>query len=417
MFKWIFTLFFITFLSSSFASTIRLSDTDTPEVNVGGYYDVYNTLGGDGTSTSAPLKIYMPISAGVDQTNNHILGTDLYTNISSDTLNITLDFINTDGSNTYYPTLFADDQSSTNYKFVSRSATGCSSSSTCNDLVSSFSIVSICASSEIDCDSPTEVKNRTLYILFSQVGIDTDISDPTSGTDGIFVELNISGVVYDGSNTLTIQPVLTGVTVGDSRLKYTYTLSSVQTNFRDIVAYNNTIGLTSSPIFVDLDPSKELLTGEDEIGVAVDGYFDLKDLENEKTYHTTIAIRDRFGFFTIFADSLAERPLTIAEFLEKNQCYLISAGFMEQHYVLDYFRHIRDDYLLGFELGERFVNFYYATAPQYVPYIIDHEYVQVVIKSIAFFLYFVLNYGAYILGIAFLVRFLKFIVCKLSLIQ
>jgi hypothetical protein len=417
MFKWIFTLILSTLLSSSLASTVRLSDTDNPIVNVGNYYNIYNTLGGDGTSTSAPLKLYMPISNGANQTNNHVLESNLFTKSSTDTLNITIDFTNTDNTNLLYPTLYADDQGSTNYKFVARSSVGCSTNSSCNDLVSSFSIASICASSEVDCDTPTEVKTQTLYLLFSQSAIDTDITDPTSGTDGIFIELNISGVVYDGTNTLTIQPVLTSVGVGDTRLKYNYTLSSVQTYFRDIVAYDNTLGLTGSSTFSTLNASKELLTSDDEIPVTTNGYFDLKDLTNEKTYHTTIAIRDRFGFYTLFADSLAGQSLSIAQLLEKNQCYLITAGFQEQHYVLDYFRHIRDDYLLGFELGERFVNFYYATAPHYVPYIIDHKYVQVVIKSLAFLLYFVLNYGAYILGIAFLVRFLKFIVSKLLVIQ
>ena len=417
MFKCIFTLIFTFLLTSSFASTVRLSNVNTPVVNVGNYYDLLNSLGGDGTSTSAPLKLYMPISLGVNQTNNHILGTDLYTDSSTDTLNITIDFINSDTTNTLYPTLYVKDQASSNYKFVARSATGCSTSSTCDDLISSFPIANICISGEIDCAASTEVKTQTLYLLFSQTAIDTDIGDPSAGTDGIFIELNISGVVYDGTGILTIQPVLTKVTIGDSRLKYEYTLSSVQTYFRDIVAYDNTLGLTGNSTFSTLDAGKELLTTDDEIVVTSAGYFDLKNLVNEKTYHTTIAIRDKFGFFTLFADSLAGQSLSIAEFLEKNQCYLISAGFMEQHYVLDYFRHIRDDYLLGFELGERFVNFYYASAPQYVPYIIDHHYVQIVIKSLAFSLYFVLNYGAYLVGIILLARLLKIIVSKLLVIQ
>ncbi|WP_372656266.1 hypothetical protein, partial [Halobacteriovorax sp.] len=49
-------------LLSTSASTVRLSDTTTPVVNVGSIYSVYNTLGGDGTSSSAPLKLYIPLS-------------------------------------------------------------------------------------------------------------------------------------------------------------------------------------------------------------------------------------------------------------------------------------------------------------------------------------------------------------------
>ncbi|WP_127713971.1 CFI-box-CTERM domain-containing protein [Halobacteriovorax sp. HLS] len=402
------------FATISFASTVRLSDTTTPLVNIANIYDVYNTIGGDGTSTSAPLKLYVPISGGTTQTDNHILGTSLPTAASSSPLNITINIVNSTG-NTVYPTLYADDPSGTDYIYVGRSSVGCGGSSTCDGVVSSFSMSTICASALVDCTTLTSVKTTTLYLFLSESGIDTDLPDPTSGTDGIFIELKISGAVY--TSAPSIQPVLTQATIGDKRLRYTYTVPSIQTYFRDVVAYDNTVTQSGSPKFSDLNSSKELLTTDDEIPVNTSGYFDLKNLTNERTYHTTIAVRDKFGFFTFFADTLEAQPLSIAEFLEKNQCYFISAGFMKQHYVLDYFRYIRDSYLMKYRVGRLLVDYYYATAPKYVPFILEHPVLQASIRLAAFFLYFILNYGVYLFAFILLVRFLKLSVSKSQIIK
>lgn len=416
MIKLFFTSILLLCASLSNASTVRLTDVNEPDVKMGTIYTPFVSLGGDATTTSAPLKIYMPLSDGADQDENHILGTNLFSSASTDGLKIKVD-VNNDTGNTLYPTLYVDDPNSTNYIFVARSVTGCFGNSTCDDLEANFPIDRICINGDIDCSNLTSVKTATLYLFLSETAIDGDINDPSSGTDGLFVELNISGVVYNGSAALNIQPVLTNVTTGDTRLKYEYTLSSVQTHFRDIWAYDNTVAISGASSFSDLHGNKELLVEEDEVSVNSSGYFDLKNLENEKVYQVTIAIRDKFGFFTLFSDSLEGKAQTIAEFLEKNQCYLVSAGFLEQHYVLDYFRHIRDDYLLNYSLGEKFVDFYYATAPKYVPFILEHESLRFVIRMMSFALYFVFNYGLYLLGFAFLVRFLKFMVSKVSFVK
>ncbi len=392
-------LFTLSILSTS-ASTVRISDTTAPVVNVGNIYSVYNTLGGDGTSSSAPLKLYIPISgSGTTQSNNHILTTSLFKADSTLTLNTTIDVVNTDDTNVLYPTLYVKDDASTNYLFVSRSSSGCSTASTCEDLVSSFTIDSICDSAEIDCtgalSSPITV---TTYLFLSQTAVDTSISDPTSGTDGIFVELNISGAVYDSSVTNT----LTSVEKGDERLKFYYTISAIQNNFRDIAifdvsSYNSSFGLAGI---------NEILSIDDDVTPEASGSFEAKNLTNNRTYNISFAVRDYYGFYTPLSSTLSATPLDIAEFLEKNQCYFISAGFMEQHYVLNYFRYIRDHYLLKVKLGQSFVEFYYKTAPQYVPYIIEHPFIQALIRVVAYSVYFVLNFGLYALSLYLLVRFL-----------
>lgn len=393
-------------ITSASASTVRLSDTTTPVVNVGNIYSIYNTLGGDGTSSSAPLKLYIPISgSGTTQSNNHILTTSLFKADSTLTLNTTIDVVNTDDTNILYPTLYVKDDASTNYLFVARSTTGCSTSSTCEDLISRFTIDSICDSAEIDCtgalSSPITV---TAYLYLSQTAVDTSISDPTSGTDGIFVELNISGAVYDSSVTTT----LTSVEKGDERLKYYYTISAIQSTFRDIAifdvsSYNSSFGQAGI---------NEILSIDDDVTPEASGSFEAKNLTNNRTYNISFAVRDYYGFYTPLSTPLSATPLDIAEFLEKNQCYFISAGFMEQHYVLNYFRYIRDNYILKVKLGQSFVEFYYKTAPLYVPYILEHPYLQALIRVVAYGLYFILNFSLYALCLALVLIFLRSKVSK-----
>ena len=381
------------------ASTVRLTDTTTPVVNVGNTYTVYNTLGGDGTSSSAPLKLYIPLSgSGTTQSDNHILKTGLFKSDSTLTLNTTIDVVNTDGTNVLYPTLYVKDDSSTNYLFVARSTVGCSTNSTCEDVISRFSIASICNSTEIDCSSAlSSPVTANAYITLSQLAVDTDITDPTSGTDGLFVELNISGRVYES----TVVTELLSVQKGDERLQFDYTISALQNDFRDIAIFD----ISSFNSKFGLAGINEILSLDDEVKPFASGKFDAKYLDNGRSYNISFAVRDYYGFYTPLSDALNATPLEIAEFLEKNQCYFISAGFMEQHYVLNYFRYIRDEYLLKVRLGQDFVDLYYATAPQYVPFILEHPWLRASIRAFAYTVYFLLNFGLYILISIFTVRF------------
>lgn len=386
---------------STLASTVRLSAT--PAININNIYDPLNSVAGDGTSSSAPLKIYVPISAGAasDQVNNHALGASLFTEAAAN-LKITMDIVS--DSAAVGKLKFYVKDSSTSYDLVATSTTSCGAGSTCSDQITTFSISSICNG---NCTSfATTVEKISGYIALADDAF-VDPVDPTGsamGSGGIYVEIYVSGVVYDGSGSLDIAPTLTNVAVGDQRLTYTFTIPSNQTYFRDLTAFDIT---SSTGDKFNENVVNATLTTDDELTFSLSGYFDLRKLENDRIYKVKLAVRDKFGFYTKLSNELEGTPLSIAEFLEKNQCYLISAGFMEQHYVLDYFRHIRDDYLMSFSLGEAFIEMYYATAPKYVPYIISHPAVQGLIRIAAYCLYFLMNFGAYIIGIFLLLKFVK----------
>ncbi|OUR99851.1 hypothetical protein A9Q84_02145 [Halobacteriovorax marinus] len=410
-------LFFLCFSSS--ASTVRLAAAGS-DININSIYAPFNSVSGDGTASSAPLKIYIPMAAGgTAQTDNHILTTNLPL-LAALNLRITTDTVSDSASNGSWKLYLKD--TTTNYNFLSESTgVDCPAGGTCTTFGTNFTINSVCnvvAPSGVSVDCSTFESSVVIVNGYIHLTDDTNFGaiDPTTGTGlgGIYVQLYISGVVYDGSGaTSDIQPVLTSVIIGDAGLRYYYTLSSVLTYFRDFTAFD----LSAHNVNFGQATVTETLSTDDEIVLNTSGYFDLKELTNDRTYNVSLAVRDRFGFYTKLSSPLSATPLSISEFLEKNQCYLISAGFMEQHYVLDYFRHIRDEYLMSFSFGVAFVEMYYATAPQYVPFIITHPMVQAAIRSAAYGLYFIFNFGVYIIGLWFLVRFIKLKLSKTTILD
>ena len=116
---------------------------------------------------------------------------------------------------------------------------------------------------------------------------------------------------------------------------------------------------------------------------------DIFPLSNATLYHVTLGYVDKWQFVTKLPVSKSETPESIINFLEKESCYFISAGFKESHYVLDYFRWFRDNVLLKFSLGKAFVNVYYETAPHYaLKYIYPSETLSFLIRTFSYILYF-----------------------------
>ena len=94
---------------------------------------------------------------------------------------------------------------------------------------------------------------------------------------------------------------------------------------------------------------------------------------------------------TLSTSNICVTPLEIQMLLEESQCYLLTAGFGSDHFVVQYFRMIRDDYLQKFSFGRWLVEKYYASAPQYTDYIIETPVVASVIRGLAWTGYLMLN--------------------------
>ena len=129
----------------------------------------------------------------------------------------------------------------------------------------------------------------------------------------------------------------------------------------------------------------------------------LKNLSNGTTYTLSTALVNKYQFSTKTSTTSSGEPLEIQALLESQACYLVSAGFQKEHYVLDYFRSIRDNYLLKFEPTKKLVDFYYATAPAYAPVIYKSPKLSLIVRSLSYGMYFFLKFFWYILGFGLIV--------------
>jgi hypothetical protein len=94
-------------------------------------------------------------------------------------------------------------------------------------------------------------------------------------------------------------------------------------------------------------------------------------LTNNQEYYFATAALNKFFFATKVSTALAKTPLDIETFLKQQGCYLISAGFQKKHWILEYYRSFRDQWLMSTSLGRSFVRWYYKTAYSYAFIIAD----------------------------------------------
>ena len=99
--------------------------------------------------------------------------------------------------------------------------------------------------------------------------------------------------------------------------------------------------------------------------------------------------------------SLVGSPQNIETFLEEQSCYLLSAGFQNDHYVLDYFRKFRDEVLMHHPVGQWLVKAYYHTSPKYAHYIYKSHLLSAVVRFLGHIIYFIFKYWFIILSLPF----------------
>ncbi|MDH5581024.1 MAG: hypothetical protein OEY33_03895, partial [Bdellovibrionales bacterium] len=215
---------------------------------------------------------------------------------------------------------------------------------------------------------------------FTQVAVST--YDPA----GVYYNYRLSNQI---STLADAEVILSRLRKGDGRVTAEYS-GPVISEFYDVIGYKhtgagNTVataindGLTGSVVSDD-NGAKEV----DEIVI--------KGLENDVAVNISVGFVNRWNFVTKLSPSLTQTPESIEVFLEKQSCYLFSAGFQQEHYILDYFRDFRDRFLLRFDLGQRFVELYYATAPQYAPYIYNSELLSFIVRAFAHAIYLIMQY-------------------------
>ncbi len=381
-------LFITTFLILSFqslqATSVRMSDEDNPVITLrdkdGDTVTLFTEKGGGnsgsvGTTEANAFKSYIPIDGPSNQANFHYLDSINVGNYLSTTsgVSFSIDVDNGgDGSLDVMVAIKVD--SDGNYENIANLSTSgfLSYEALCDANIDDYSCSDFNSSSD-----HTEEATIFLYLADDDNdGIGRDLNPSSDELDGIFINLSISNDIEDYENSSTRVVSVTSQS-GDKLIYLYYSGTLVKESV-----------IRSMAIYQSDDSFFRILDLQDKEA----GELAVNKLTNGQSYAFKLAYVDNYGFRTDrSAATAATAPSQVEKLLSKTQCYLITAGFGREHTVLNYFRYIRDEYLLKSSLGSRFVDFYYLTAPHYVRYILDNPWLAKTIRALSYTLYFILN--------------------------
>lgn len=376
-------------------------------VNDGGgsfFFATFDEPAGDGTSTSSPGISWFPVKNGNLQEDNVTIATKTLVpeirSPSNGLIQTYLRLTNNTGSIRYLYAAVQDPDNSSNYKVVALATGPYASQASVFLAWSQIEIENLCTI--VDCTNlrsgTSATKNVLVYYFLdsqSNRGLDTDIS-PSSETGGVFLRLNMSARIP--SSSITLQDIRRG----DGRVVAVFTGTTIS-DFRRTLAVVNGTGANLPDN--DTIQAAFAVSGTNLLDIesaATSGEVTIRPLVNGVDYEAAILFEDKFQFATKISNVLQARPELIEALLEKQACYILSAGFQEEHFITDFFRSIRDKILLKTQFGMSFVDWYYSTAPVYAPLVYSSPLLAFVVRCAAFALWFIINF-ALLIGVITLV--------------
>jgi hypothetical protein len=386
-----------------FAVSVDMGDVNDPisygRTKSGSNFEIIVRSSGDGKSKDAAFTVYMPVNnVHNQQTGRYYTSiTGLLPNAQNSEVVGGIQFIlDVDtNSETDQRLLFAVRKDSDSiYKIVSKDITP-----TNNFFVS---MSDICTSgTDMDCATLDDTSSTTpgsrddivdayFYAFLSDVKDVGEEINPDN-YDGVHFRIYFSTDILDYINSNTAMRSLE-VDRGDQTAYVDYAgIIETTTYMRGLAVYDSGTLLDTF-----------------ETGSSESGTVEVRNLTNGTTYNIEAFFIDRFGYKSnsSVGGTIAVKPTAIESLLEGKQCYLVTAGFQRDHYVLDYFRYLRDTYLLTNTVGKLFVNFYYATAPQYAHYIYESESLSATVRLVSYVTYFFIrNFYAVVAMMALLYAF------------
>lgn len=418
-----FSLLICLFSLSAMADSVRIYDannlTSVPGILGGISVSLYaDSPSGDATAETAPGRVYIPVVNANNNLNYSTLkvSTGITTLYDITSLSHIVGFplsLTVGGTAKYIYLAVRGGASGTSYYVSARSTTTYSnlSSSHIDFSVTPFDIcksvilnnISTVCNTSGGALSPSSTTNVVykpmLYFFVSDQDMAFDGStaiDPANASysGGVYFEAQMSNRVYD-----TIVVSINQLRKGDKRLLGTYESSStIDTSLmKKVFAYSYTD--TSTPILtnVEIGAASAGSILANDLGSAQDGEFIINNLNNGDTYKLSLGLEDKFHFTTKLSLSASGTPTEIEELLKKQSCYILTAGFGEEHYVTNYFRDYRDQVLANSWVGRKLIRVYYSTAPHYAMFIYRHDSLRATIRGLAYLVYFNFKYGLWIL--------------------
>jgi hypothetical protein len=256
----------------------------------------------------------------------------------------------------------------------------------------SFSLQLLCEIDSDHCPNGSGYTDKNVlvavFLSTSQVTIKSDITFASTDKTGVYYKLFLS------DQPPTQDVYLTQIKPGDGRA-FIYFDSTVSNYLYQahVVMWGSNPGSTQNDYYSELIGSGGTIFHRQD-GI-YKGMILVKGLFNGATYYFAVYLVNKFQFASRSSDNNSVQPMEIETFLQKQMCFLLSAGFQKEHYVLDYFRHLRDDYLKQFHWGREFVAWYYLTAPAYAPAIYQTPALSFLVRCLGFVGYFLGHYFIY----------------------
>lgn len=409
-----FILLIVIFLSQSLfgADSVRINDAKNMVVT--GVTSGTLTLGStattaDATTEATAAKVYIPIQSSVtDQIKYSVYSLSGITSLFSTSLGnhyvnfpLVLDVL-TEGTYLYA----AVKLNASGYLVAAKYSSTTLPTGSAQGYTFSVSPSSLCAALTYNnssaCTSllPTSTTETTIkpmvYFFTSNLDMLTDGSvsiDPAKVTGGgVYVETQMSNLIYTNSE---LRISISNSRLGDARIFLTYAATATM-DFKNVKVFNHTANATSEMIIGNAS-----LAG----GSILDNNFDpvksgeivVNNLNNGSDYFLSVFFVDNFNFATTLSSSVVGRPLKIEELLKKQACFILTAGFGEEHYVTNYFRSYRDHVLTQNWIGRKFIKIYYTLAPKYALQLYHSETLRLLVRSLAYGLYFFFNFSGLIL--------------------
>jgi hypothetical protein len=419
-----FFLIYLIFCSFSvFADTVRIYNPTNIIVSgtiVNASFDLISDApSGDATADTAPAHTYIPIQSGVAgqldySTLKLTAGVGSLFNINANNHSLSFPLLLTVGGTAKYlyaavrggaagTSYYVSARSGSTYSNITNSQVDMSilPKDICKSVIVN-NISNICsAGGALDPTSVTGVvfKPMLYFFLTDQVfAVDgSSVIDPANASysGGVFFESQMSNRIFDPTAIIVS---FDSLKKGDGRLIGDFSANTTMdtTIFNKVIAYQYVE--TATPIVTNI------AVGAATAGAIIDrtisnsqsGEFTLNQLTNGTAYKLSLAFEDKFLFATALSTSRMETPVQIEELLKKQACYILTAGFGEEHYVTNYFRSYRDHILANSWLGRKFIRLYYGTAPKYAIIIYRHKSIRFLVRAMAYTLYFFFNHTALI---------------------
>ena len=410
----IFPIFFLElFLMGIQAATLNYSGTLHPTVNISdtlpdhsldsGPVSLFVDEGRDGLTEGDAIRAYVPIESEAGTNYNDFSGRVL-PDITDDTdvsgiLHFRFHIDLEASSEIHYLHLAMKRNGLNDYRVLTERTLNPAILGNTVDFNFQVPFDTLCSSPELSCsslqqDSSPDTLTSTILLFFLSDTMENSTIIPESDySNKLFYNIFLSNKIEPGT---AYEISLLNLYKGDETLYSVYEGQSSLNYLDSLYAYSiEQPGLPCPPN----DTSDSYAAVQASNGLEIDlktrefeGEVRIRGLQNNRCHTIRVYQKDKFGFTSRLSNSRSAAPESILTLLEKESCFLLTAGFGREHRIIKFFQHLRDQYLKHSSLGRSFIKFYYTYSPSLTPYVFKSSLLSLGIRSAAYTLYAFLRY-------------------------